>query len=68
MTTVPLAGEIVEGASGATGTGEVYVLFTPKTGTTFATFAINGSCALSGSETFISGRFLGYRYRRKLKL
>jgi hypothetical protein len=57
--TIPLKTEIVEGSAAGTGTGEVDVLGTPKAGTTFATFKITGSCALSGAEVPISGSILG---------
>jgi len=57
--TVLLKTEIVEGSAGNIGNGEVDILFTPKTGTTFATFKLTGSCTLSGAEVPVSGSILG---------
>lgn len=54
-----LKGEIVEGAVGGVGNGEVDVLFAPTTGTTFATFEFSGaSCALKGTVAALTGSVL----------
>jgi len=66
--TVPLATEIVEGANGTVGTGEVYILFTPKTGTTFATFTFNGTCTVTGAASFVSGSILGLPLPQKTEV
>jgi hypothetical protein len=63
--TVPLTTEIVESSNGTTGTGEVYILFTPKTPTTFAVFtftnksATETGCAANGLKAAVTGSVLG---------
>jgi hypothetical protein len=58
--TVPLKTEIVEGASAERGNGEVDILFTPVSGTTFATFLFSGSpCLVSGATAGVVGSVLG---------
>src|ERR1700761_8503056 len=48
--TLPLKTEIVEGASGGTGNGEVELLFAPKEGEEFADFNILGAtCSAEGT-------------------
>jgi hypothetical protein len=67
--TTPLQAEVVEGSSGGTGTGEVDILFTPKTGETFATFKFTGSsCILNGSEASTSGLLLGLASPQKTEV
>ncbi len=63
VTTAPLKSEIVEGASSKTGNGEVDILFTPKTGTVFATinFVNKGTeeCIFKGQKPAFTGSILG---------
>jgi hypothetical protein len=57
--TAALKGEIVEGAVGGVGNGEVDVLFAPTSGTTFATFEFGGSsCVLKGATAGLTGSVL----------
>jgi hypothetical protein len=57
--TRPLKGEIVEGASAGVGNGEVDILFTPETGTTIATFELEGEeCLLKGTTLSLTGSYL----------
>ncbi len=62
VTTAALKSEIVEGASSKTGNGEVDILFTPKTGTVFATinFVNKGTeeCLLKGQKPAVTGTIL----------
>jgi hypothetical protein len=63
--TAPLTTEIVESSNGTTGTGEVYILFTPQTPTTFAEFVLTNKsatetgCAANGLVTSVNGSLLG---------
>jgi hypothetical protein len=67
--TVLLTTEIVEGAKESAGNGEVDILFTPKTGTTFATFLFAGSpCKLAGAEASVSGSVLGLALPQKIEV
>lgn len=63
ITTSPVKGEIVEGASSGKGDGEVDVLITPRTGTTFTTveFVNKGTeeCILKGQKPAVTGSKLG---------
>jgi hypothetical protein len=60
-----LTTEIVESSNGTTGTGEVYILFTPKTPTTFAVFTLTNKsatetgCAVNGLVAPANGSLLG---------
>ncbi len=63
ITTTLVRGEIVEGASGGVGNGEVDVLITPKTGTVFTTFEFVNKgpeeCLLKGNKVAVTGSKLG---------
>jgi hypothetical protein len=64
--TVSLKSEIVEGASAEKGNGEVDILGTPKTGTTYATFEfIGSSCVLKGTSLAVAGSVLGLALPQK---
>ena len=64
--TALLKSEIVEGASAGTGNGEVDMLFTPKTGTTLATFEfIGASCILKETKPSVVGSLLALTLTQK---
>jgi hypothetical protein len=66
---VPLKTEIVEGASGGVGNGEVLVLFSPKVGETLDTFELTGSsCGLKGTVTGVTGLLLGLPLPQKTEV
>jgi len=70
VTTTPLKTEIVEGASAKVGNNEVLILFTPKTGETFATFEIINvaSCGFVGLSANVSGLVLALALPQKTEV
>lgn len=67
--TVPLKTEIVESATSGTGSGEVLILFTPVTPTTFATFKLEGaSCLVKGMTFAVTGSVLGLPLPQKTEV
>jgi hypothetical protein len=71
VTSTPMVTEIVESRSGATGTGEVLILFRPKSTTNelFATFLLSGaSCGVSGAIAEVTGLILGLPLPQKTEV
>ena len=67
--TTPIKTEIVEGAIAGVGNSEVDILFTPKTGTTFATFEYTGaSCGLNGVVAPVTGSVLALALPQKTEV
>jgi len=67
--TVLLKTEIVEGAVASAGNNEVDILFSPKAGTTFATFELTGaSCLAKGTIAPVSGTVLALALPQKTEV
>jgi hypothetical protein len=71
VTTTPLITEIVESRVGGTQTGEVLILFKPKSTTSelFATFLLSGtSCGVSGATAEVTGLVLALPLPQKTEV